>query len=681
MKPTRSLLLPLATLALVLTTGAVAQPADSQRIDQLIEADYKKHKITPNPPATDEVFLRRIYLDILGRIPSKKEADAFLDTDVPNKRSILIDHLLESDGRVSHDFNYWADILRVKSRMQGQAGGAYSMWLKESLAKNMRYVDFVKELITAEGYIWDNGAVGYYLRDAGMPLDNMSNTTQVFLGTQLVCAQCHNHPFDKWQQKDYYAMAAFTYGVQTRVNPEKELGISKIIDKNKKRKRSRGMMSQNTRRALRDLLEPLSYGATESPREVKLPNDYQYDDAEPGSPVKPAPIFGDKIRLRGKDSPRDGYAEWLTGAQNPRFTRVIANRLWKRALGMGLIEPVDDFRDDTEASNPALMKYLEEQMRSKGYDMKRYMRMIYNTRTYQRASTTEEVPSDQPYYFPGPLLRRMNAEQLWDSIITLTIPSPDERKGVASYSKQQLRAKAQADRLKERADKNPRDILEQAQQIGAAMDQYEAESKKIRFEILVANEDDDQKLVRELRAKEKLAAKTRDETIRKINADADQFMGSMSMMDNSMMKMGGKKGKKADAAEQDLWKGFKRDLVRASELPSPAPNGHFLREFGQSDRETIQNANSDTSVAQALGLLNGTITDNVLSERSVVMQSVATAMSPEEKRDALFLSVLARKPDSRETETFDRYLAAGGDRVVQNLAWALINTAEFAFVQ
>ena len=677
MKP---LLILALTALLAIAPQSFAQPADSQRIDELIEADYKKHKITPNPPASDEVFLRRVYLDIIGRIPTKAEADSFLNAEVASKRSKLIDHLLDSDGRVSHDFNYWADLLRIKSRMQGESGGAYSQWVKDSLAKNQRYDDFVKEMVTADGFIWDNGAVGYYLRDAGMPLDNMSNTAQVFLGTQLVCAQCHNHPFDKWQQKDYYAMAAFTFGVETRVNPEQQLGISKIIDRNKKRKRAE-QMSQSTRRALREILEPLSYGATESTREVKLPTDYQYDDAAPGSVVTAAPIFGEKIRLRGKESPRDGYAEWLTDTQNPRFTRVIANRLWKRAFGMGLIEPVDDLRDDTEASNPALMRYLEQQMRNKGYDMKRFMSMIYNTRTYQRAATTVEVPSDQPYYFPGPLLRRMSAEQMWDSIITLTIPAPDERKGVASYSGRQLRAKENADRLKERADKNPRDILEQAEKIGEAMDLFEAESKKIRFEILVAQEDDDQKLVRELRAKQKTAEKKRDESIRKINVAADQFgVDAMSMNDNSMTGKKGKRNNKGDEPS-DKWSAFNRDLVRASELPSPAPNGHFLREFGQSDRETIDNSNSDTSVAQALGLLNGTITDDVLSKNSIIMSSLETASTPEAKREVLFLSILGRQPRPEEAKTFAEYAKTKGDKAYPNLVWALLNTSEFAFVQ
>jgi len=689
------------TLSLCIFTVSVATaavPLESKQIDRLIEADYKKHKITPNPPASDEVFMRRIYLDILGRIPTKTEADTFLDAEASDKRSKLIDYLLDSEGSVSHDFNYWADILRIKSRMQGEAGGAYSQWVKEALKENKPYDEFVKSMITAEGYIWDNGAVGYYLRDAGMPLDNMSNTTQVFLGTQLVCAQCHNHPFDKWQQKDYYSMAAYTYGVQTRVNPEKELGLTKAIDKSKKRSaRNQIKLTGSARRALNDILQPLSYGATEQKRQIKLPNDYQYDDAAPGSVVAPATLdlsiarSGGGFSIKKNDSstrrskigksgsPRDGYADWLTATTNPRFTKVIANRLWKRAMGMGLIEPVDDFRDDTKPSNPELMDYLEKQMRGKSYDMKRFMRIVYNTRTYQRAATTEEVPADQPYYFQGPLLRRMTAEQMWDSIVTLTIPEPDMRKGDSNYQKRSYDAKARADRLRERADKDPRDIIEQAQKIGAAMDNYEAEAKKIRFEILVAQEDDNQKLVRELRGKEKAAAKARNETIKQVNADADRF-GMSSMMGSNMM-MEDKKKKKKSTNTNDKWKVYNRGLVRASELPSPAPNGHFLREFGQSDRETIQNSNQDTSVAQALGLLNGTITDNVLDTKSVVMQHAANGMSAEEKRDALFLTILGRAPTSKEITTFDNYIAKAGDGAYKNIIWALLNTPEFAFIQ
>ncbi|WP_075088873.1 DUF1549 domain-containing protein [Verrucomicrobium spinosum] len=162
--------------------------------------------------------MRRIYLDVVGRIPTKAEAVAFLESKDATKRQKLIDQLLNSDGYVQHAFNFWADVLRVKNGIapggQGrEAGAAYIQWLKESLRDNKPYDRMVRELLTADGATYEDGAMGFYMRDLGMPLDNMAVTTQVFLGTQMVCAQCHNHPFDKWSQMDYYQMAAHSNGM------------------------------------------------------------------------------------------------------------------------------------------------------------------------------------------------------------------------------------------------------------------------------------------------------------------------------------------------------------------------------------------------------------------------------------------------------------------------------------
>src|SRR5690606_10308572 len=144
-----------------------------------------------------------------------------------------------------------------------------------SLRDNKPYDQFVRELITAEGYTWDNGAAGYYLRDPGMPLDNMSNTVQVFLGTQLVCAQCHNHPFDSWTQMEYYQLAAFTYGIDTRDrNAPKFRELQKM--------RREGDMDREVVRAASRILRPLAYRVNETNRKLRLPRDYAYDDAKPG---------------------------------------------------------------------------------------------------------------------------------------------------------------------------------------------------------------------------------------------------------------------------------------------------------------------------------------------------------------------------------------------------------------
>ncbi|MEZ5305192.1 MAG: DUF1549 domain-containing protein [Verrucomicrobiales bacterium] len=190
--------------------NAQAAPADpSAQIDALIEKGYAAQKVTPNPMADDETFVRRVYLDIAGRIPTPDEARAFLGDSAKDKREKLIDSLLESDGYVSHFFNYWADVLRAQTRTNNNAvtGRAYIQWIKDSLRANKPYDQFVRDLVSAEGYAWDNPAISYYMRDYNMPLDNMSNTARIFLGTRLECAQCHNHPFDKWSQMDYYKLA------------------------------------------------------------------------------------------------------------------------------------------------------------------------------------------------------------------------------------------------------------------------------------------------------------------------------------------------------------------------------------------------------------------------------------------------------------------------------------------
>ena len=205
-----------------LSAGAVETRTAAAKVDALVEKLYAPNEVKPNPITDDETFVRRAYLDIAGRIPTADEAREFLSSMGPTKRADLIDGLLDSDGYVSHQFNYWADILRITSRMNGQDpanGAAYARWVKDAIRDNMPYDKFVNELVTAQGMIDDNGAVGFYLRDRGMPLDHLATTVQVFLGTQMVCAQCHDHPFDEWTQMNYYELAAFSTPMDVVRNP------------------------------------------------------------------------------------------------------------------------------------------------------------------------------------------------------------------------------------------------------------------------------------------------------------------------------------------------------------------------------------------------------------------------------------------------------------------------------
>ena len=189
---------------------------ESRKIDELLAQGWQKAGVQPNPAASEEVLVRRLYLDIVGRIPSVEETQAYVKSSDPEKRSKLIDSLLGSTGHTSHMFNYWADVLRLSDNVKGRlTAEAYEEWLKKQLHANTPYDQMVRNLLTTDGGVWDSGSIGFWQRDENK-LDHLAYTVQVFLGTSIVCAQCHDHPFDKWTQMDYYHMAAFTWGMDTK---------------------------------------------------------------------------------------------------------------------------------------------------------------------------------------------------------------------------------------------------------------------------------------------------------------------------------------------------------------------------------------------------------------------------------------------------------------------------------
>lgn len=648
--------------------------AESQQIDRFIEDAIRRKGTESNAPSTDEEFLRRLYLDIIGRIPTAEEAHAFLDVEAPNKRVLLINQLLDSEGYISHNFHWWADLLRAV----GGNEGAYTSFIKSALRENMPYDEFVRELInpsvpdpkTGErvtgrpAFQWDNGSVGYYMRDRGMPLDNMSATLQVFLGTRLVCAQCHDHPFDEWSQMDYHKMAAFTYNtLTTRVNPTTVLGLDKKIDRKTRRKGGRYY-----RDALNTLLRPISYGIMPTERTLKLPHDYRSakDPAEPFTEVKPATMFGSKVRGRGSRL-LDNYAKWMTSPDNPRFTKVIANRLWKRVMGRGLVEPVDEWTEQTEPSNRYVLDYLERLIVTNDYNLKEVLRTLYNTRTYQRQAYGDDIPEDEAYLFPGPILRRMSAEQYWDSFMTIAVPDIDERPGKRGRDRY-ARYKSQATAL---LSANKADILRLVDDI-TELNREAGESTEIIRKRITEAEDRPaiKKLQRELRA----INNVRNEKVQTLISEK-LGSGTYEMMN---METAASQGEKAPAR----WRGYPRGFVRASELESPAKKGHFLRQFGQSDRETIDAASTEPSVDQALTLLNSDIFESMFKENSKLVQDLAKAKTAKERQDTLFLGLLSRYPTERDRTLMNAQIAKDGeDAGFRNVAWALVNTQEFRFLQ
>jgi len=580
----------------------------AKQIDRLVEANYKKYNVKPNPTTTDGQFVRRVFLDITGTIPTYRETQSFLTSRHPDKRKRLIDLLLNSDGYASHFFNYWADVLRYTDRLNNNVRGeSYRQWIKQSLAENKPWDKMVTEILTAEGRIFDNPATGYFQRDSGMPLDNMNNTVRIFLGTRIGCAQCHDHPFDRWTQKEFYQMAAFTFGTRTNTgggdkryykdnNPNERLREAFYAIEQEEEDRRR-----NYYRFFRLISINQMIVNDQTNRKIRLPHDYAYDDVNPKSIVEPKSLFGKPASMTKGDTPRVAFARWLASKDNPRFALTIANRLWKQAFGVGQIEPVDDMMDNTIAENPGLMKFLESEMKRLNFDMKEYLRIIFNTQTYQRQACSDEVHPGEPYHFPGPILRRMSAEQVWDSFLTLAVVKPYE---------------------------------------------YREFPAQIRNDILGID-------------------------LETISAE------DLLKVDSNMRKQ--VNGIRSKGQRKYMYKGVL--LARASELPSPVPANHFLRMFGQSNRELISASSKMGSVPQVLFMFNGPVTHMLLEKGSTIYNNVIKQRAVEGGVDAVFMTILSRKPDAEEAKISIEEIKKSGVAGYGNIIWSLINTCEFLFIQ
>lgn len=357
-------------------------------IDRLVARELTRQGIDPNPAVSDEIFLRRLYLDVGGRIPTPKEASEFLASHAANKRRDLIDRLLGSPDYVFNFYNFWADILRLQERPQPNIIAApYLAYVKDAVRTNKPYDAWVYEMLTADGELWDNPAVGFQLRDDGQPLAYVDNTVRVFLGTQIGCAQCHDHPFDIWTQKEFYQLAAFTAGTHTRMtrrDPEYKNGNrSAALIREGRERYPGGRLPGEFRR----LVRANTYKVSESPRNLKLPHDYAYSDARPNSVVKPNVLWDTVPDSATEHSPRRQFAAWLTAADNEAFAETIANRIWKRFLGVGIVEPVDDLNVEHPRFNPALLDFLAAEIVRLDFDLKAFMRTILYSDTYQREAT------------------------------------------------------------------------------------------------------------------------------------------------------------------------------------------------------------------------------------------------------------------------------------------------------
>ena len=545
--------------------------------------------------------------------------------------------------------------------------------LRESRAKNKPWDQLVAEMLQATGHSTDNPAVGYYLRDRNMQLDNFSNTMQVFLGQQIGCAQCHDHPFDDWTQYEYYQMASFGGGMQYRSEDvqqvmkkaAKDLYLEEhgeALDEDAP-KGGKGGQKKDWReqqaffRKISHELQPIfnqiaKNGITEqADSQLKLPKDYKYKDAKPGDVVPPETLFGPKLKDVAAEDRKQVFAQWVTSPENPYFTKTIVNRTWHRIFGYPLLDSLDNLSKTSKTAHPKVLALLENAMQQCDYDLRQFSRILYRTQLFQRACMKEESAPGEPILFQGMVLRRMSAEQLFDSFLVLRAGEVDD--------KPSPNLRASWDGYVQMVDAAFKSEAHELMRMAESAKQGEERFVKARSAFKLARE----ALSAASSSKERADAQVAFNQARKEFDEArDQTNPLRSMME---MNPGGK--------------GQGEDWARASELPAPFNPGTLMREFGGSDRATPSSSHAEATVPQALILMNNWKTDLLGGAKSRLVEGLRKQDSAEGRLDLLFLTLFSERPAATEKQ---KYLPMAKDITsLRDLATAMVNSKRFLYIQ
>ncbi len=354
-------------------------PAERNFVDKHVFAKLRTLGLPPSVVCDDATYLRRVTLDIAGRLPTADEAEAFPADTSPDKRAALVDRLLATTDYAEYFAGKWSGLLRNKrGGSPPHATYAFHAWLRDSLNRNLPYDKFASAILSASGTISANPPAAWY-RAVTKQQEQLQDVAQIFCGQRLQCAQCHHHPYEKWSQQDYYGFAAFFSTIGRK--PADEPGEEAVF--------------------------------------------HQWRDAsavniKTQQPVKPTPLGSPVLNLKPQDDPRRALASWLTATENPFFARVLVNRYWKHFLGRALVEPEDDLRVTNPATNPALLDALATHFTESRFDLKALVRAICNSTTYQLSSLPNEYNAADRQNYSRFFPRRLPAEVLLDAIDTVS---------------------------------------------------------------------------------------------------------------------------------------------------------------------------------------------------------------------------------------------------------------------
>lgn len=705
---------PASIAAILLFVGMTTVQADPGTIEKTLLSENEARGISTAPaaPVDDLGFARRICLDLVGRIPTGKEIKTYLAWPEKERRQRLIDQYMADTGFADRFSAFFADMLRIRSNQEG--GNALLAYVHHAISTDMPYDEMCRRLIATNGKAGRTPEVGFVLGDDADPMALASATAQVFMGIRISCAQCHDHPFDKWTREDFYSVAAFFGKTRRRENnltrtvytteekessvlwpPEDESDASDrkpmpasfpfpYLDESEDlafirrlealRKKETEKNQQSKGPSVDDLLA--SAGAKTKSRLKGTGRDLLKVSSEAKSDIRQIDIDAE---LYKRSQLRRQLADKITSPRNRYFSRLLVNRLWKDLVGTGFVEPVDDFRDNNPASHPETMDYLAEEFVANGFSIRWLVKEIVSSPAYQRSHAARDADAADreklEQAFLVTKIRRMKAEAMYDSIVTA----------------------GHLFEVKHLAGQNPR-VVKQRIRVPMEMTDEDAGTNPGDLEAEIPASDDEAMM-----ANQNMVASTVDYGLEKaIELDFDAVLAAddTSPMIDSMQKMSRDEIEAMRMAASPKPKPGVKYVTKLVErtvddnpkfssayrMATPAPAGHFLRLFGQPARvdlgdERIENA----SMRQALLMLNGQLTHQ--AARVGPLEPVYPMLTGSDADLAkavkyTYVEILTREPNPDEVSEAIEIIDSGVDHLTgfADFRWILLNSNEFRFL-
>lgn len=690
-------------VALLVNAGAIgAEPAN--KVDELLAKENAGKKVQEAPLVDDLAFLRRIYVDLVGRIPKEEEIQRYLALPSTERRTRIVDELLKRDAFADRWTIFFADMLRIRSNSQG--GASLLAFVNRAIDVGMPYDVMCRQLLSATGKAGLTPEVGFILGDDADPYAMAGVTSQVFLGVRIACAQCHNHPHDVWKRKQFYDLAAY-FGKSRKVEQRIKMRLIGVFlnetqqtmilwppeDKSEGKERNPVKASfpfqldegDGPSKHIARLNELRTRLAAEASKQKNRPQtvDDLLNDADDKLTTKKddfdvaneAKTAARKLNVQGdiyKSSElRQELARMVTDPRNRYFSRNLANRVWGELLGRGFVNPVDDFREDNPPSHTQALDFLADEFVASGYDFRTLVRLVVTSKAYARAHLPQSVNAilrdDSEKAFTSATVRRMVSEAMFDSLVQAGhLFNIKHREGDNMVTVTMLVQEAvdMKDDGKGTKEKDKKKVTAKPLMAGPGMSQpgYDLE-RGIEVNFKDA-----------LRRREAI-------DIEAMSAMSNEEIEAQQMM----QKPDGKKSKmitrKVEKVIDDNPK-----FTSSMRMASPAPVGHFLRVFGQTDRAALDDRRDHSpSMRQALMMLNGKLTNEAarvgpLEPLYVLMEGDKADMN--KAISLVYREILTREPSALERDEALKIIREGATPMdgMADLRWALLNCHEFKFL-